>query len=416
MVDVCLILEGTYPYATGGVSSWVHSLITELPGIDFSLIHLFVDEGKSRRIKFELPPNLHQIVEVEVGGHKEWNKTVSQMEEGFDISQAGIYHALSTGLAGVLGSKIKQETKKPFILTEHGIYWKEIESGADEVECGFKIIKEGNNKLCLCTSRDHWTATFRELARTAYANADEVVTVCLANQRLQLLLGASPSKCSLIPNGVNVLDDHHDTTKKFSLASHFRVGFVGRIVSIKDIKTLIKACSIVSKNLPDAEFLLIGPTDQSKGYYQECLDLVREAELSPQLRFVGEANPWEFYHSLDVMVLTSISEGQPFAILEAMSCGVPVVATNVGGCPELVCGMYEQDSGIGAAGIITPIQNPEATARAILRIASDPHLAESMSSAAKRRIRSFYTKSKFIQNYRRLYSKYGCDKSKVLIK
>ncbi|MDY7018460.1 MAG: GT4 family glycosyltransferase PelF [Chloroflexota bacterium] len=413
MVDVCLILEGTYPYATGGVSSWVHSLITGLPDIEFSLVHLFVDEGKTKQVGFELPSNLRQVIEVEVDGHREWNETVSQLEEGFDISQAGIYHALSTGLAGVLGTKIKQETKKPLILTEHGIYWKEIESGADEVECGFKIIKEGNDKLCLCTSQDHWTATFIELAKAAYDNADEVVTVCLANQKLQLLLGASPNKCSLILNGVEISDTNYDVSKKLSPDGHFRVGFVGRIVSIKDIKTLIKACCIVSKKLTGAEFLLIGPTDQSQGYYQECLDLVREAELSSQLRFVGEADPWEFYPFLDVMVLTSISEGQPFAVLEAMSCGIPVVVTDVGGCSELVYGVDEQDFRIGSAGIVTPIRDPEATARAILRIASDPCLAESMSSAARRRVRTFYTRSKFIQSYRELYAKYSCDKSKL---
>ncbi len=407
MTDVCLILEETYPYIVGGVSSWVHSLITGLPDIKFSLVHISMNAGKARQAKFELPPNLCQVVEVAVTGHRKPEEAVGRLEVGLDIPPASIYHALSTGFAGMIGSQIKQQTKKPFILTEHGIYWKEIESGADEVECGFQIMRMSDDQATLCARRDYWIATFREWAKSAYDNADEVVTVCQANQELQLTFGVLPDKCSVIPNGVEVSVSGHGIPEQFSPTSRFRIGFVGRIVPMKDIKTLISAYRLVSGELADAELLLIGPMDQDEGYYHECLNLVREAGLSTRLRFIGEADPRNYYPYLDVLVLTSISEGQPLVVLEAMSAGVPVVVTDVGGCSELVHGINETDCRIGAAGIVTPSRDPEATARAILKIAGDSRLAEAMSSAARKRIGAFYTRDKLLGSYRKLYAKYG---------
>ena len=56
MVDVCLILEGTYPYVVGGVSKWTHALVKNLSEIEFSIVHLH--SGEERKIKFEVPENV----------------------------------------------------------------------------------------------------------------------------------------------------------------------------------------------------------------------------------------------------------------------------------------------------------------------------------------------------------------------
>ena len=71
MNDICLILEGTYPYITGGVSTWVHTLISGLPDFDFSLVHLTVRDGQERVPKFDLPPNLREMVTVEIDGYQQ---------------------------------------------------------------------------------------------------------------------------------------------------------------------------------------------------------------------------------------------------------------------------------------------------------------------------------------------------------
>ena len=71
MTDVCLILEGTYPYIVGGVSTWVHALIGGLPQFDFSLVHLAARAERERTSKFDLPPNLREIITVEIDGYQQ---------------------------------------------------------------------------------------------------------------------------------------------------------------------------------------------------------------------------------------------------------------------------------------------------------------------------------------------------------
>jgi len=189
MTDVCLILEGTYPYIVGGVSTWVHALISGLPQFDFSLVHLAARAERERVPKFTLPPNLREIVTVEIDGYQQPYQVARWRPGAVRLPQARVCHALSTGFAGLLAGQIKEQNGRPFILTEHAIYWREIAEGATEVECGFRVIRQ-TGRAEITALRRHWTSTFRRLARLAYAQADVIVTVCEANHRLQLEEGA----------------------------------------------------------------------------------------------------------------------------------------------------------------------------------------------------------------------------------
>jgi len=64
MIDVAMILEGTYPYVSGGVSSWVHALITAMPDLRFGLLYLSPSMKAKREYKFKLPPNVTDFVEI----------------------------------------------------------------------------------------------------------------------------------------------------------------------------------------------------------------------------------------------------------------------------------------------------------------------------------------------------------------
>ena len=377
MRDVCLILEATYPYVVGGVSTWVHSLITGLPDIEFALIHIRAGDGE-REPKFELPPNLREVVEVEITSRR--FRTCGRF-----YPQAAIYHALSSGFAGLLGIELKRASGRPLILTEHGICWREAELGAGEIECGLK-------------AGGAWAGRFREMAGFVYREADAIVTVCEANRRLQLAAGAPAERCRVIPNGV----EPGVSRPRRPLGKAPRIGLVGRVVPLKDIATFITACRILADELPEAEFFAVGPTDQDEGYYRRCLELRRRLGLDGKLHFTGEVDPYPYYRMLDVVVLTSISEGQPLAILEAMAAGVPVVATNVGGCAETL-GVSNDE----AAGIVTPPSDPQATAKAVRRLCKDKELYARMSAAGPQRVRRFYSKERFLAAYRALYEKMG---------
>jgi hypothetical protein len=118
MTDICLILEGTYPYITGGVSTWVHALISGLPEFDFSLVHLMVRDGRERVPRFDLPLNLREIVTIEIDGYQQLYQVARWQPGPVNLPQARVYHALSTGFAGLLAGQIKEQSGQPFILTE----------------------------------------------------------------------------------------------------------------------------------------------------------------------------------------------------------------------------------------------------------------------------------------------------------
>ena len=104
---------------------------------------------------------------------------------------------------------------------------------------------------------------------------------------------------------------------------------------------------------------------------------------------------------MDVLVLTSISEGQPLVILEGMSCGIPFVSTDVGSCKELLEGKEEDK--IGLSGIITPPVSPKETYKAIMKLFNDEDLRMNMRKNGRKRVGKYYTKELFINKYKELY-------------
>jgi len=403
MTDVCLILEGTYPYIVGGVSTWVHALIGGLPQFDFSLVHLAARVERERTLKFDLPPNLREIATVEVDGYQQPYQVARWQPGPVRLPQARLCHALSTGFAGLLAGQVKEQNGRPFILTEHAIYWREIAEGATEVECGFQVIRQ-TGRAEITALRRHWTSTFRRLARLAYAQADAIVTVCEVNRRLQLEEGAEPDKCRVVPNGVpaGVLA----ATRVPFANGRPRIGLVGRVVPIKDVETFIRAARLLAGQVPEAEFVVIGPTDQDAAYYRQCRHLADDLGLDGRLAFTGELPPQECYAGLDALVLTSRSEAQPLTVLEAMSAGLPVVVTDVGACREMVEGGGQTDRALGVAGLVTPPQAPQATAEAVLALYHDPQMAARMGRTGQQRVRAFYQQKRCLEEYKLLYERF----------
>jgi glycosyltransferase involved in cell wall biosynthesis len=415
-VDVCLILEGTYPYITGGVSAWVQTLLAGLPDLTFAIVHLSAGDNQPGHARYTLPPNLVEIVDwpLDVGeatmrlGEIRNPKPVPVQESEIrnltaPLPNARVYHALSTGFAGLLGCQVKAASGRPFILTEHGIYWREVQAGADELECGFQIVPVGQDGIGLHALRDHWRVALQEAARQAYAKADAITTVCQANARLQFALGASPSRCRVIHNGVDWPALAPKEPRLPASDGVYRIGFVGRVVSIKDVATFLAACQLVADALPGAQFYVIGPLDHDPAYAARCRQLTADLDLQGQVTFTGEMDPVPWYRRLDVVVLTSLSEGQPLVLLEAMAAGVPVVTTTVGGCPELMLGATRPDQELGPAGILTPVCAPGATARAILALCRDVGRWQQASRAGQERVRRFYSIDQLCQAYRELY-------------
>lgn len=331
-----------------------------------------------------------------------------------EIPRARVYHTVTTGWSGFLATLATLRHGRPMLLTEHGIYsnerrieimkadWIRVEK-AQRTQAGqeFGVLKT------------LWMNLFRALGDLAYHHADGIYTLNQVNRRMQIAAGADADAIRIIPNGVR--RTRFEEAARDSQAARaavapmtaaggtFHVGFVGRVVPIKDVHTFVKACRMVSERLPGARFYIIGPGEEDESYLREVQALVDALGLASSVIFTGPQDVRYWYPRLDVLVLTSISEGQPLVMLEAMAAGLPCVATDVGGCAELVYGADAADRALGPCGFITRVGAPQETAAAILQVAGNPALAAQMAESGRRRVRAAYEYDRMIERYRSIY-------------
>jgi glycosyltransferase involved in cell wall biosynthesis len=456
-MKIGLILEGTYPYVTGGVSNWVHTLLTNLPEFEFEIYHLkAVTEPQT--IKYKIPENVTAVHELNIFGDFESNsaqkanlesleRIISQLSFGRDtrsivplaidfirenagknvrkmlktkgfwnvllkiyeefFSERGLtefywmimnlflpvvnvlqfvpnrcdlFHVPSTGYASLVGVNGKFVHDVPLVITEHGIYHKEREREIILSTWGPDAYKP------------MWIELFRIISMIAYRVSDALITLYRKNQIYQLELGADPEKMFIIPNGINV-EEYDLPPEKHE---GFVVGFVGRVARIKDLKTAIRAISIVKEVVGEKlKFLIIGPVD-AEDYLAECKRLVRVLRLEDTVEFLGPQNVKEYYPKFDLLLLSSVSEGQPLVILEAMAAGVPIVATDVGACRDII---YDKD---GQCGIIVPPKDHFSMSKAIIKLYEDKELRDTFSKNAKKVVQKYRVET-MIEKYRNLY-------------
>ncbi|MHB2019265.1 MAG: GT4 family glycosyltransferase PelF [Candidatus Xenobia bacterium] len=492
MLDVVIFCEGTYPYVSGGVSSWIHALLEGMPDLNFGLVYLAPTRSFKREFKFKIPSNVKTMVEVYiydvVMAHQKtrpdkgdaWGavrkfftgivdgnipdfdeifyylcsseeslRALDIMDLAFsrqtwdiltdiykkkcagvsfvdfywtwrfshyplfqllnaEIPQGKVYHTITTGWSGLLATLAKMRYGRPMILTEHGIYTNERRIEIAQADWIYVENKRGAwLRKDMGVLKGIWINLFASVGKLCYDWTDEIYTLYGGNKTRQINDGADASKIRIIPNGVKIdVFEKVDVSKVQKPPGEFTIGFVGRVVPIKDVKTFIKSIRLVVEKVPQACAYIIGPTEEDEEYYQECVTLVTTLGLEQKVIFTGRQDVKLWYPKLDVRVLTSISEGQPQVILEAYCFGVPCVSSDVGSCSEIIFGLDEADKALGSSGFITRVGAPNETADAIIRIARDPELAGRMREAGRQRVRKYYAYNDMIDRYHEIYQRY----------
>jgi glycosyltransferase involved in cell wall biosynthesis len=316
------------------------------------------------------------------------------------LPPAKVYHAVSTGYAGVFAARARQQTGRPALVTEHGVYTNERRI---ELTLADWLHQGGSTGLGALEERDLadiWYATFKSYAAICYAACEHIITLCRSNQELQRRDGADPQRMSVIPNGIDV-----ERFSRLGAAQRSRptIALIGRVVPIKDIKTYLHACYHLCKRFPDLLALVLGGTDEDPAYFEECAALAGHLELWDNFEFRGQVRIDEYFPHLDVVVLTSLSEVQPLTILEAGAAAIPIVASDVGACREMVLGPSDEVPHLGEGGAITPIASPVATAEAVGRLLADPELRRKMGCALQTRVNTYYARPQMIASYKDIY-------------
>lgn len=172
------------------------------------------------------------------------------------------------------------------------------------------------------------------------------------------------------------------------------IGSVGRLVPVKGFEVLLESMARIANQVPRALLLLVG-----EGPEQASLEAAaRRLGITDRVRFAGHrAEVIPYYHAMDVYVNSSHSEGISNGILEALSCGVPVVGTAVGGTPEILCRVEN------GGGILVPPNDPDALAKTLIEHLEEGALGPQRRVAARQAILRHFSLERMIRQYESLY-------------
>jgi glycosyltransferase involved in cell wall biosynthesis len=205
------------------------------------------------------------------------------------------------------------------------------------------------------------------------------------------------SQCAVIPNGVDV--EVFRPCRDRSLRSELGlpddvilVGAIGNVRAPKAYDVLLRAARILLDRSQRFHFIIAGDCSSDLG--RDLVELGRSLGIEQRLSFLGlRADVARILHNLDAFVLSSRTEGFSIACIEAMACGIPVIATRSGGPEEII---------EGGAGILVPTDDPEAIARAVDDVVSSKDLAEVLTTKALKRVQQQYSLGRMVSQYEAL--------------
>lgn len=204
-----------------------------------------------------------------------------------------------------------------------------------------------------------------------------------------------------IYNGIDITDYERIKTGKPEKRAELGLGkddfvcaTIGRLVPVKGHKYLIDAIQKVVKVIPFAKFLFIGDGDLRS----QLLEQAESLEVRNNICFPGaRSDIAELLNCIDIFLLPSLNEGFGIVLVEAMAMKKPVIATNVGGIPEIVVN--------GTTGILVPPKDPEAFSSAIIKLHNNPETSLRMGFAGYERARRLFDITTTVSKFENLY----CD-------
>ncbi len=260
--------------------------------------------------------------------------------------------------------------------------------------------------VVLASCRDtgeYWTARQRRVNQLVCRLADGVIVNAEAIKARLIEEGYAPEQITVVHNGIHcppvkTAAERRAVRRTLSVpAEGPLIGVVARLARLKGIEYFIDAARAVLNRLPDAHFLIVGDTCVDPGYREELKQLTARLGLQDKLTYTGfRLDIPDLLPALTVSVLPSISgEGLSNSLLESMAAGLPVVATNIGGNPEVVVD--------GVTGVLVPPKNPSELARAICQVVETRGLAEAMGRAGRQRVVDHFSNDRMIDTTQSLY-------------
>jgi len=477
---VLLILEGTYPFNGGGVSTWAHMLCSKVKNTDFTLYS--INAAYETNYKYELNNSIKEVIQVPlwapyepydyINYGKEYYKILNRKERtkdkiiekvflslfknlvfnfyqeetdlqvlnttiynmwlyfqdydykdtmkskivwdsfceiaivllsnetisetsihdltigmrwiyrfliplSIDVPKTDIAHVTLAGFPIIPALVAKYKYNSAIITTEHGVFIRERLLAINSSDYSFFL-----KKMLIKFSES--------ITKLAYYKSDKILSVNKFNMKWEKLYGADENKVDVIYNGID-----HLLFKPGNKPNHLQgiptVVAAARIFDLKDICTMIRSCEVVKKTIPNVKYLVYGDNNAVPEYTEECNTLIKELNLEDNFILAGyHDKPHQIFLEGDISILTSISEGFPYTVLESMSCGIPVVATDVGGVSEAL----DENS-----GFICKPKDYKAIGKRVIELLQNKKLRLQKGTYARQKIIDNFTIDRFISKY-----------------
>jgi glycosyltransferase involved in cell wall biosynthesis len=341
-----------------------------------SAVQVLSDAWRDRPESAHSVPTLHDAV------------TVMQMIEhalrplSHPPVRADVVHAVTNGLGALPALTAKWQYGTPMLVTEHGIYMREQFLHSRSAPYRWPV-------------RRLFLRFLRRLCALGYHEAQMITPGNVYNKRWEEQLGADLSKVRTVYNGV----DPADFPALAGEPDVPTISWAGRVDPVKDLDTLLRAFALVREQIPAARLRIFGsPPAGGEAYLEHLQLLADELGISASTSFEGRVDKIrDAYAAGQVVVLCSITEGFPYTLIEAMTCGRPCVGTDVGGVTEA----------IGDTGLAVPPRSPAGLAEACLTLLGDAGLRQKLGAAARLRALEYFTVDRAISAFDEIYTFLG---------
>ena len=286
------------------------------------------------------------------------------------IENIDIIHARSR-VPALIAFFVSRKTHVPFVTTCHGFYSKHFLS---------RLM--GWGKLVIVASH-------------------------IIGKRMRDDFGVPHHKIRLIPRGVNLEEFRRRPFEPEKFKKDIVIGLVGRITPIKGHPLFLKAMARVTRVFPNIKIQIVGDAPKPQ-YKEELLMLVRRLGLAHAVQFLGTRYDIpELLGSMSLLVVPSVGE-EAFGrvAIEAGACGVPVVATRMGGLVDII--ENEKD------GLLIPPDDPFALAEAVIRLLKEPALAETLAGALRKKVEKEFTLETMFERTLAVYQE-AISKKRILV-
>jgi glycosyltransferase involved in cell wall biosynthesis len=238
--------------------------------------------------------------------------------------------------------------------------------------------------------------------RLIAARADAFIAVSGDDQRKMVEIERiPPEKVRLIPNGIDMAparpEARTETREALGLTVDQPViGTVAALRAQKALDVLIEAVALLRPQFPELVALIVGGTTAQPDETERLSAVAKQVGVDSAVRFLGRRSDIpELLAAMDIALTTSDYEGSPLSVMEYMEAGLPVVATRVGGVPDIVVD--------GETGVIVPPRDPAAVAREVARLLEHADEARRMGAAGRSRRRAEFDLAVTVRRVEELY-------------